>query len=165
MADPQARRHFLRGMLFAGGALALGTGALGRRSLKARGPFVAADDLFAELRAGTRVERWTIVAVCERTGGILPIVMVGADGQTFQVDIARRDPDGPRGVAETNTLALYLSNGGRGDTATVEEHGLGVMALAARLAVRERQGAVAPELVTLGDRARRHPDGVFRMRG
>jgi hypothetical protein len=39
------------------------------------------------------------------------------------------------------------------------------MALAARLAVRERHGAVAPDLVTLADRERRHPDGVFRMRG
>jgi hypothetical protein len=165
MADSRARRHFLQGMLFAGGALALGAGALGRRSKKARGPFVAADDLFAELRTGTCIERWTIVAVCERTGGIIPVVMAGADGETFQVDIARRDPNGARGVAETKTLALYLSNGGRGDTATVEEHGLGVMALAARLARREAQGAVAPELLTLDERTRRHPDGVFRMRG
>jgi hypothetical protein len=153
--------------LVAGGAVAMGGLGLTWRPGRPRphGPYLPADDLLADLRPGTRFARWTVVAVHPRAGGLLPIELKGADGVPFQVDLARRDPEGPRPVAETATLALYLSNGGRGDTATVEEHGLGVMALAARLQRREASGAQAPQLLTLRERSRERPDGVFRVRG
>ena len=45
-----------------------------------------------------------------------------------------------------------MRNRGRGVTATVEEHGLAAMALAAHLAHREAAGATLPSLPTLNER-------------
>ncbi len=92
---------------------------------------------------GIRLDRWKIVEVGAVKSGVLPVVMQAADGGRFVVEIAGRSANGPRAVAETHRYALYLSNGGDGNTATVEEHGLGVMALAAALRAREAAG---PEL-------------------
>jgi hypothetical protein len=46
-----------------------------------------------------------------------------------------------------------MNNGGKGSTATIEEHGLGAMALAQWLAHRETLGHPVPALLTLRQRA------------
>ena len=161
-ADDQAtngRRRFLKQVLIAGGTLAVaGVGVLrpatalarGRKAVEAGG---AAPTL--ELAAGTRLGRWTVVEVRPLSDGGIPVILAGDDGVEFQVELTRRDPDpgADRPVAVTEQLALYLSNGGGGNTATIEEHGLGVMTLAAHLAERERQGKLRlPSLLTLRER-------------
>src|SRR5206468_2044916 len=130
------------------GAMAVGAGVLnfrrGRRPSPSL-PFRAAGAqpapaLFGELRAGARLERWTIVDVQRVASGGIAVTMATEDGEPFQVDVLRRD-DGAPGVAQTRSLSLYLVNGGNGRVASVEEHGLGAMALAAWLDAREAAGA------------------------
>lgn len=107
-----------------------------------------------ELTPGTRIGRWNIVEVRQLTDGGIPVVMAGDDGVQFQVELTRRDPDETeKPVAVTEKVALYLSNGGGGNTATVEEHGLGVMALGAYLREHEDKGMLKlPPLMTLRER-------------
>jgi hypothetical protein len=164
----QSRRSFIKLAMAAGGVTAaVGAGVYLPKVLQRgkNGPGPAVLALFGELRPGTKVDRWTIVEIADVRAGCIPVLMAAADGTRFQVDIADRDPAGPKPVAETNTLALYLVNGGGGTTSTVEEHGLGVMALAAALKQREQAGAVPPQLVKLRERKQRFPDTPFRVFG
>jgi hypothetical protein len=164
----ESRRTFIKMAMAAGGvAAAAGAGVLLPNYLKKRQhqPGSAVRALFGDLHAGSKIERWTIVEVADVTAGCIPVLMAAADGTRFQVDIAERDPTGPKPVAETDRLALYLVNGGGGSTSTVEEHGLGVMALAAALKQREQAGAVPPQLVKLRERRQRFPDTPFQVFG
>lgn len=123
--------------------------------MAAAGPAVRA--LFGDLSDGTALERWRIVRVHDVFRGAIPVELAMPDGARFEVDVLRRDPAGPEGIGHTDDLALYLANGGGGSTATVEEQGLGVMALARALGAREAQGAKAPPLLSLPERTARHP--------
>jgi hypothetical protein len=114
------------------------------------GPEVRA--YFGELRDGSAVERWTIVRVYDLRAGAIPVVMATGDGARYQVDLLRRDPNGPSGVAETDAVALFIANAGDGGSSTPEEQGLGIMALAEALKKREAEGAKPPPLVTLRER-------------
>jgi hypothetical protein len=161
----QSRRTFIQ---IAGGAVAVaGAGVFLPRYLKHRqhAPGASVKALFGDLRPGSQIDRWTIVQIADVHAGCIPVQMAAADGTRFQIDIALFDPEGPKPVAQTKTLALYLVNGGGGTTSTVEEHGLGVMALAAVLRQREDAGAVAPQLVKLRDRKKRFPDMPFQVFG
>jgi hypothetical protein len=89
---------------------------------------------------GIHLARWKILEVGEIQRGVLPVAMQAHDGSRFIVEIAARSASGPRAVAETSRYALYLANGGDGNTSTVEEHGLGAMALAAALRSRDAAG-------------------------
>lgn len=122
-----------------------------------------AEALFRDLKPGSKVEQWTIVAVHPVRHGALPVVLAGADGRRFQVDVMAIDPGGPLGVANTKTLSLFVANRGDGDTPTEESQGLGAMALAAALAERETAGAEPPTLVTFAKRAEQHPGGAFAV--
>ena len=146
---------------------AVGAGVLLPSYLKRRqhAPGAAVRALFGDLRAGSKIDRWTLIEIADVHAGCIPVLMAAADGTRFQIDIAERDPQGPKPVAETKSLALYLVNGGGGTTSTVEEHGLGVMALAAALKQREQAGAVAPQLVKLRERKQRFPDTPFQVFG
>jgi len=105
-----------------------------------------------ELRAGDGVGRWRLVEIRGRQRGAIPLVLATADGTRFRVDILRRDPDGPRGPAETESLAIHLADVAPG-TRTPEEQGLGAMTLAVALA-----GAAPPSwLLTLRERRSRFP--------
>jgi hypothetical protein len=119
---------------------------------------------FGELRGGTPIDRWTVDAVHPTRMGAVPVVLRTAEGARFQVDVLRRDrsPGAPQGVANTETLSLFLSNRGDGSTATDEEQGLGAMALAAALARREAQ-ARPPELLTMRERREQHPLGGYSV--
>lgn len=127
------------------------------------GPEVRA--LFGGIREGMTIGRWRIVAIHDVRMGAIPVVMSAADGSTFQVDVLRRDRTrfGRSGVADTSSLSLFLSNGGRGSTPTMEEHGLGVMALARALAWRESHGAAIPPLLTWNERRILFPGGEYRV--
>src|SRR5581483_6915785 len=85
------------------------------------------------LPPGTRFGRWRVVAVHPVKLGAIPVVLETRTGQRFQVDVLQRDRHvlARRGIAETRHFALYLANVGRGNTPTPEEHGLGLIWLAA----------------------------------
>ncbi len=163
-ADDQAangRRRFLKQVLIAGGTLAVaGAGVLRPATAFARGDrakaaAAAAPGPSLELDTGTRIGRWTVVEIRPVSDGGIPVIMAGDDGVQFQVELTKRDPDpgADRPVASTEQLALYLANGGGGNTATVEEHGLGVMALGSYLGEREKHGRMQlPSLLTLRER-------------
>ena len=119
--------------------------------------------LFAELGPGTRLDRWTIVAVHPVRHGALPVVLRAGDGAPYQIDVLSRDSAGPPGVAQTRALSLFVVNRGDGDTPTDEEQGLGAMALAQALAEREAAGASLPTLSTFAERQAEHPDGAFAV--
>ena len=121
-----------------------------------------AHELEEILPPGQRFGRWRVVAVHPVKLGAVPIVLSTWSGTRFQVDVLRRDgvTRARRGISETSRYALYLSNSGRGTTPTPEEHGLGVMWLAALLRTREHR-VTAPPLLTLRDRLGRFPEGKF----
>ena len=119
--------------------------------------------LFGELNEGARVGRWTVVRVYGVHLGAIPVILQPDDGEAFQVDVLRRDADGPAGVGNTPSLSLYLANRGDGSSPTTEEHGLGAMTLAHALAERERAGADVPSLMTLRERLASYPDGIYSV--
>ena len=116
-----------------------------------------------ELRAGTRLGKHGILdAVLAAHAGALPVVMRTPGGERFQVDVMRRDPRGPAGVAETNHFALFIANRGDGATRTDEAQAHAARALAGWIAARE--GSESPlELLSFRERHRAHPEGVFSL--
>ncbi len=114
------------------------------------------------LPPGTRFGRWRVVAVHSVKLGAIPVVLETLAGERFQVDVLQRDRHvlAKRGIAETKHFALYLANVGRGNTPTPEEHGLGLMWLAALMRRREDQ-VTRPTLLTLRDRLGHFPRGEF----
>ncbi|MEM6990865.1 MAG: hypothetical protein AAF721_10220 [Myxococcota bacterium] len=122
-----------------------------------------AQALLGELRPGAAVEQWTLVAVHPIRHGALPVVLSSAAGTSFQVDIFARDAKGPQGVANTETLSLFVANRGDGGTPTDEDQGLGAMALARALAKQAPKTSALPALSTFAERASQHPDGAFSV--
>lgn len=118
------------------------------------------------LPEGLRFGRWRIVSVLPVKLGAVPVILETRHGVQFQVDILRRDrgQGAKRGIAETRRYALYLANLGRGMKPTREEHGLGLIWLAALLRSCERRHA-PPALLTLRERLTRHPGGRFSAIG
>ena len=116
-----------------------------------------------ELRAGTRMGKHGILdAVLAAHAGALPVVMRTTDGERFQVDVLRRDPRGPTGVAETAHFALFIANRGDGATPTAKAQAHAARALAGWIAARE--GSESPlELLSFRERHRAHPEGVFSL--
>lgn len=114
--------------------------------------------------AGSQLGRWTVVALHPIRNGALPVTLSDASGETFQVDVLRRDiaSDGVNGIATTQGLSVFLLNGGDGSVSTHEEWGLGAMSLAAALRERELE-AQTPALLTWRERAARFPRGAFRV--
>jgi hypothetical protein len=115
-----------------------------------------------DVRAGARIDRWTVEAVHPVRMGAVPIVLRTATGARFQVDLLRRD-DATRGVAQTEMLSLFLANRGDGSTATDEEQGLGAMALAEAIGRSEARGARMPALLTMRERREQHPIGGYSV--
>ncbi len=159
MADAaMGRRSLLLVLAIAGALVALGgIAAIGARlfspsaekineapPLPPAGPAVRA--LFGDLTDGSAIEKWRLVRVHDLRDGAIPVVLAGADGRELRVEIRRRDPAGPKAIAETPRLALYLANGGSGSTPTIEESGQGVMALGRALATRETNAPLPPSL-------------------
>jgi hypothetical protein len=148
------RRRFLAGVAWAMAVAGLGV----HRSVFARS---ASSTGLLGIRAGTRLGGWTVVAVHPVKLGAIAVVLATAEGRRFQVDVMARDANGPGGVAQTEHLDLVVCNRGDGHKATDEAQGLGAMRLARELRAREALGLSPPELLTLRERHRRHPDGAF----
>jgi len=123
----------------------------------------AVAELFGELNEGARIGRWTVKRVYGVHLGAIPVVLQPDAGEAFQVDLLRRDADGPAGVGNTPSLSLYVANRGDGAAPTTEENGLGAMTLANALAERERAGAQVPSLMTMRERLASYPDGIYSV--
>ena len=125
------------------------------------------DALFGDLTKGSQgstLDQWRVVAVYGVHLGAIPVVMVGPNGKPYQVDVLKRDPNGPDGVGNTPSLSLFVSNRGDGKRATDESEGLGAIRLADALTARQRAGAKAPTLMTLRERHSAYPNAGFSVR-
>lgn len=118
------------------------------------------------LPAGLEFGRWRVVAVLPVKFGAVPVILTTRRGAHFQIDILRRDrrQGAKRGIAETRHYALYLANLGRGMKPTREEHGLGLIWLAALLRASERRHT-PPALLTLRERLTQHRGERFDVLG
>jgi hypothetical protein len=117
----------------------------------------ASDPARLQLRAGVRVGPCTVSRVLPVENGALPVELVDASGHPFVVEVHRWDEAAPPGIARAGSLAVYLRNGGTGETRTKEEHGLGALALAALLEARERAGKPVPRLASIVERWQHDP--------
>ena len=117
------------------------------------------------LRAGMPVAWGSVEAVLPWTAGAVPVVMRTPAGEQFQVDILRRDPGGPGGVAETALLSLFVVNQGDGSTRTSEAQAHAARGLAGWLAARESEAKVAGlgALLSHRERQQAHPGGVLAL--
>ncbi len=143
----QNRRELLIAMGLT--AAALGVGLVSARP-DARESLLEA----AGVRPGATFGTCSVLAVEPTANGAVALRMSGRDGRRFELELVAHDPATP-GVAQAGSLSVHVNNGGRGRTATDEEHGLAAMALARHLAQREAQGARLPRLRTLSERASR----------
>lgn len=156
------RRKVLVAALTAGAGGLVPGQAAARQAAKRGGPAprarleVPADGEFSllghGLAAGAAIGRGVVEAVLPLTAGAVPVVMRTPAGVRFQVDVLRRDPEGPAAVAETGRLGLYIANKGDGRTPTDEAQAHAARALAAWLAERDADG---PELLGWRERAAR----------
>ncbi len=112
------------------------------------------------VRAGTRVPYGTIEAVLPVAHGAVPVVLRTREGERFQVDILRRDPRGPTGVAETTHLSIFIVNHGNGDAPSVADQVHAARGLAAWLTAHDVCG---PDLLSHRERIHGHPEGVFSL--
>jgi hypothetical protein len=106
----------------------------------------------SDLAPGTTLGSCRVVRVGHVLYGGVPVTVAGSDGREFQLDVLRHDPEAP-GVARAGSLDVFLSNGGSGDTPTVEGHGITAIALANWLLERQRRGLPVPALLTIRERA------------
>ncbi|MCU1282582.1 MAG: hypothetical protein JWM53_6128 [bacterium] len=118
--------------------------------------------LFGNLRPGTRLGPFHVVAVHGVHRGAIPVVLAAGE-RSFQVDVLRRGAT--CGIASSRSLTVFLANRGSGRNATDEQQGLGAMALAAALHRRELAGAPLPALLSFDERAQRHRGAIFDVVG
>ena len=153
-----------RDLLCAAGALAAvtlvrGAGAreAGRPALRARRVAPRpAPPAPPELVPGLKLGPCTLTRLLPVERDALPFELQDPSGHLFVVEAHRRDESRP-GVARAGSLDLFLVNGGDGSMPTDEARGLGAMALASVLAVRERAGLPVPQVATIVERWNRHP--------
>ena len=119
--------------------------------------------LFGDLTSSALEGRWSIARLYGVHMGAIPVVLQTEQGKRFQVDILRRDAQGPESVGATNRLSLFIANSGSGTEPTDEQQGLGVIALARALARREQAGARIPALLTMGERRASYPAGIYSV--
>ncbi len=110
------------------------------------------------------VGTWSIERVHSPRLGAIAVVMRTPDGKAFQVDLLRRD-DAVPGVAATRHFSLFVSNSGKGDTATDEYQARGAIVLAHQIRHRELSGAPAPKLMSFAERSNSFPFGAFGVLG
>jgi hypothetical protein len=123
------------------------TGRFARRAAPTRPP---------ELVPGMKLGPCKLTRLLPVERDALPFELQDPSGELFVVEAHRRDESRP-GIARAGSLDVYLVNGGDGRTPTDEARGLGAMALARVLAVRERAGLPVPQVATIVERWNRHP--------
>jgi hypothetical protein len=155
MPSNMSRRSVV-GLLGAGGVASLLVSRL--EDAPAAGSATASDQT---LQVGTQFGRWVITAVTPVSGAIR-VGVAGSDGQAFELEVLARDasPLAARPPAQTEGLAIYVSNGGDGWSSTAEEQGLAAMTLATLLTARGHGGAIAG-LLTHGERIVRHNEAMM----
>ncbi|MFV8753200.1 hypothetical protein ACNOYE_21850 [Nannocystaceae bacterium ST9] len=161
------------------GLIGIGTARAGddAPTPSAEGPTVSADEAIrssederdlAMVRAlvpeDLDVGKWSIERVHAPRLGAVAVVMRTPEGKPFQIDLLRRDDSVP-GVASTRHFSLFVSNSGKGDTATDEYQARGAMVLAHQIRHRELSGAPAPALLSFAERSDRFPFGAFGVLG
>lgn len=143
------RRGFLGGV----GAAATAVGAASLLRGTAGGAALALADLPGVV-PGAAFGTCSVLGSAREADGAITVQLAGSDGRRFELEVLGHDARTP-GVARAGSLAVYVKNRGRGDTATDEEHGLSAMALARHLAEHEAAGAPLPAVPTLAERAMR----------
>jgi hypothetical protein len=141
------RREACLGLGTVGAAIAVGGARVPNGEHLAR----SSAALSTDVPAGTTLHTSAVVRVLGERDGVLPIVIADRHGTEFEVEVMRFDAATP-GVARAGSLAVYVNNGGDGDTATHEEHGLAAMALATEIARRESRGDAVAKLRSLRER-------------
>jgi hypothetical protein len=123
-------------------------------------PVVTPIDSFG-FEPGLRLGRWTVVDVLRRASSIA-LMIVGPEGEPYQLDVLARDPRRP-GVADTLRYSVFLVNGGDGSTQSNETQARGALAVGHYLRWAESHYAEMPELMTMTERLRTDPDGNYRL--
>jgi hypothetical protein len=121
------------------------------------------DAFLAPLAPGGLLGPWQVERLVELHSGAASVVLKDAAGVAFQLDIcARDDAKGalvPPGRSER--FDVYLANGGTGEKASFEHHGLAAMAIADVL--RQNEAVLAnPGYRTLRERLATAYDSVQR---
>ncbi len=90
------------------------------------------EGLVTPLVAGSRLGPWQVEQLVSTAVGTLSVLMVGASGARFQLDVCARDGSlgAPQSPGNTEHFQVFVANTGDGATATLEEQGLAAMALA-----------------------------------
>lgn len=116
-------------------------------------------ELIAPLGAGSKLARWTIVAVQPLLHGALTVVVQGEGEHTFAIEVLARD-SGPLAIkppAETEHFAVHVRNGGDGWQPTVEDQGLAAMTLA-QIILRNEGRVGVSGFLTHAERYARHAE-------
>ena len=108
--------------------------------------------------------KWSIQKVRAPMLGAIPVVMRTPTGESFQIDILRRD-ESVNGIADTMHFSLFVANSGNGSKSTDEWQARGAKVLAHHLSRTERSGVPLPSLMTHRERELRHPFGTFGVLG
>lgn len=155
MKSQEVSRRFVVGALGAGAALTVARvvdarpGAMGRgpggTDADAGGPGVAPsgkalvatearrlEALVTPLTAGSRLGVWQVEQMMSAQAGSLSLIMLGVDGERFQLDVCARDTSAGAAASPGNTehFQIFVANTGDGATSTLEAQGLAAMALA-----------------------------------
>jgi hypothetical protein len=101
----------------------------------------------------SRTRRLGAIAITRITGveaGAIRLDLQPDQGAAFRFEILKKDPAGPAGIAETNTLSIYLIS--QPGSQTLESQTRAAQALAERLAAEETRGAKIPALTSMRER-------------
>lgn len=101
-----------------------------------------------------------VVRVHAISRGTLPVT-IAYRGETFQVDVLRKDEGGINGVVSTDAFSVFVHNEGDGSKSTGETSELAARALGLALERDAASPELAARLLTFSERAARHTDGLF----
>lgn len=154
---PPLGRTSLLGTLLAYAGLTLGVCILSRASACAGAPQPASHGTAAEETAlwaffgpvapGMSLGTWSIVHVTPPRGGSVIFTLRAAGLPDLELAVTRLVPDGPRPLARTAHLALYLARPAPSDSPTPSATLAAATALAEALTARE--AAMSPPLAPL----------------
>jgi hypothetical protein len=142
---PALGRDSLVGMLLAYAALTLGVCVVSRAASCTPAPAgagTAADEtalwaFLGPVAPGMSLGTWSIAQVTPPRGGALVVTLRPASGTDLELAVTRLVPDGPRPLARTASLAVFLAGPGPAGAITPPEALEAAAALAAALAARE----------------------------
>lgn len=120
-----------------------------------------AEQLIAPLRVGSELGSWRLHSMTDVRTGAITVSLSDEKGQTYPIDLCLRD-DAPGAAvppARTTFFDVFAANGGKGDTPTLEQHGLAAMALAEVIRSNEHHVTVGG-VMTQQDRIRTFGDRV-----